>query len=126
MRKLLVWLREYGIILLVFFLMINAMQNCSQSRIIDRNTKLVNANVLKIDSINKALAIGKYAVPKDEMVLLLEIQRLQTAKLVLYDWNTVVRTVVRPDDRMNEYDIQIAKATKDLEALRQNKIENGK
>ena len=126
MRKLLVWLREYGIILLVFVLLINAMQNCNQSRVIDRNTKIINTNVSKIDSINKSLAIGKYAVPKDEMVLMLELQRLQTAKLVLYDWNTVVRTVVRPDDRMNEYDIQIARVTKDLEKLRQNKDANGK
>lgn len=39
----------------------------------------------------------------------LQIENLQTSKRTLYDWNSVVRTAVRPDDRMNEYDQEIKK-----------------
>jgi hypothetical protein len=118
------WLRDYGILLLVFILMINAVQNCSQSTKLDKNAKEIKANAMRIDSINYLLSAGVYLLPKDELTLMLEIQRLQTAKLVLYDWNTVVRTTVRPDDRMNEYDVEIAKVTKELLTLRQNKGTN--
>lgn len=126
MKNVLMWLRDYGIILLVFFLLINAMQNCSQSRSIDKVNKQTITNAYRIDSISKLLSTGVYLLPKDELAMMLEIQRLQTAKLVLYDWNTVVRTVVRPDDRMNEYDLEIAKLMKDLAKLRQNNGANGK
>lgn len=42
-----------------------------------------------------------------------EIEGLKISKRTLYDWNSVVRTAVRPDDRMNEYDQQIDKLQKD-------------
>ena len=126
MKTFLSYIRDYGMFVLIFVLLINAMQNCSQSRTIDRNTKIIYSNVAKIDSINKVLSGGEYSVRQAELSIMLEIQRLQTAKLILYDWNTVVRTVVRPDDRMNEYDVQIANLTKELQTLRLNKSANGK
>lgn len=58
---------------------------------------------------------------KEEMDIVLEIQRIKTAKDVLYDWNTVVRTTVRPDDRMNEYDEKIENLEKQLKKLRVEK-----
>lgn len=39
----------------------------------------------------------------------LQIENLQNCKRILYDWNTVVRSSVRPDDRMNQYDQEIKK-----------------
>lgn len=44
---------------------------------------------------------------KEELDKRLEIEGLRTSKRTLYDWNAVIRTTVRPDDRMNEYDTQI-------------------
>jgi hypothetical protein len=114
MKNTLKWLRDYGIVLLVFFLMINLVQNCNQSKAISKNTKAIAVSTARVDSIN--------GITAEEFAIMLEIQRIQTAKLVLYDWNTVVRTVVRPDDRMNEYDKEIAKLNKELETIRQNKI----
>jgi hypothetical protein len=43
---------------------------------------------------------------------MIEIEGLKASKRTLYDWNAVVRTAVRPDDRMNEYDAQIEKIQK--------------
>ena len=42
----------------------------------------------------------------------IEIGGLKTSKRTLYDWNAVIRTTVRPDDRMNEYDQEIKKLEK--------------
>lgn len=114
MEKTLKWLRDYGIVVLVFFLMINLMQNCNQSNSIAKNTKQIAYNTVRIDSIS--------SITPEEFAIMLDIQKLKTAKLILYDWNTVVRTTVRPDDRMNEYDNEIAKLTKELDAARQNKV----
>lgn len=64
---------------------------------------------------------------KAELDIILEIDRLKTAKSILYDWNTVVRTVVRPDDRMNEYDKEIyvlEKKLKSLIAEKNNQLSN--
>lgn len=38
---------------------------------------------------------------------LVKVEGLRSSKRTLYDWNAVVRTAVRPDDRMNEYDREI-------------------
>ena len=123
MNKTLLWLRDYGIVFLVFILCINGMQTCNQSTRISSNTKQIKYNTVRLDSINNALTNGMY-ISKEEYTLMLEIQRLQTAKLVLYDWNSVVRTAVRPDDRMNYYYGMIEKAQKELDALRKNKTQN--
>jgi hypothetical protein len=42
----------------------------------------------------------------------IEIGGLKASKRTLYDWNAVVRTTVRPDDRMNQYDEEIKKLEK--------------
>jgi hypothetical protein len=51
----------------------------------------------KVDSLN--LVIQKN----------IKIEGLKTSKRMLYDNNSIIRTVTRPDDRMNEYDQEIKK-----------------
>ena len=50
----------------------------------------------------------------DQLNTRLEINGLETSRRVLYDQNAIVRTAVRPDDRMNEYDSQIKELQKKL------------
>jgi len=52
---------------------------------------------------------------KEEFDTRLSIHGLETSKRTLYDWNAVVRTVVRPDDRMREYDKKIDEERRKLE-----------
>jgi hypothetical protein len=59
-----------------------------------------------------------YVVPKNEFYLMLQIEKLKSAKMTLYDWNAVVRTVVRPDDRMNWYDQEINRLQSQLDSIR--------
>jgi hypothetical protein len=51
----------------------------------------------KMDSIPNVIEINR----------MIQIEGLKSSKRVLYDWNSVVRTAVRPDDRMNQYDKDI-------------------
>ena len=78
-----------------FFLLF---KQCGINRDQDKILKELKAVNLKIDSIS---------TKKD-----LEIEGLKISKRVLYDWNSVVRTQVRPDDKMNEYDREIEKIQK--------------
>jgi len=59
----------------------------------------------EISSLDSTLEANFYT--KGELDKKLEIEGLKTSKRTLYDWNAVIRTTVRPDDRMNEYDEQI-------------------
>jgi len=67
----------------------------------------------ELDSLKQVLNDVVYR--KDELKKLMEIEGLKTSKRTLYDWNAIVRTAVRPDDRMNEYDIMIESIEKDIE-----------
>ena len=80
---------------LVALLLLNMCTTCSTSKHVIKLEK-------KIDSLEMSVASKKD----------LQIEGLRSSKRTLYDWNSVVRTTVRPDDRMNQYDQEI----KDLES----------
>jgi hypothetical protein len=75
-----------------FLLLLNTCTSCSTGKHVIKLEK-------KIDSLETTIATKKD----------LEIEGLRASKRTLYDWNAVVRTAVRPDDRMNEYDREIQK-----------------
>ena len=52
------------------------------------------------------------SVYTSDLKKMIEIEGLKTSKRTLYDWNAVVRSAIRPDDRMNEYDAEIQKIEK--------------
>jgi hypothetical protein len=115
------WINKYGNIIIIGLLVLIFMQTCStgiRTRKINKSTVSV---AQKVDSTNINLD-KSYIITKEELRLILEIQKLQTIKQMLYDWNSVVRTVVRPDDRMNYYDNEIKKLENQLEQLRANDL----
>lgn len=76
-------------------------QQCSTSRKVsglEKQTKVMNT---RIDSVYTS-----------DLKKMIEIEGLKTSKRTLYDWNAVVRTAIRPDDRMNQYDAEIEKIQK--------------
>lgn len=82
--------------IILFFALIATYQTCSTSR------KLSSLKVQlqeKLDSV----------ATKQEMKKTLEIEGLKISKRMLYDNNAIIRTAIRPDDRMNEYDEEIKK-----------------
>jgi SNF family Na+-dependent transporter len=120
MKKIVEWLHSYGIIVLLVLFLFGFMQTCNNRRQVEKVTKETKAVQSELDSLTKIIN-GGYVVQKDELKLMLEIKNLESAKMVLYDWNTVVRTVVRPDDRMHWYDQQIQKCEDQLDSIRNKK-----
>ena len=112
MKKILLWLREYGIILLVVVLLINSMQTCNARRQADQNYKQIELNTKRIDSIIAHKNI--FILQQKELALLLKINGYQISKRILYDNNAIIRQVTRPDDQMNLYDVEIEKLEKEL------------
>ena len=55
---------------------------------------------------------------KRELDIRMEIQGIRTSKRMLYDNNLIIRKPIRPDDKMNEYDVK-------LDSL-ENKLKNFK
>lgn len=119
--KALDWFNKYGIIVIICLLALILMGTCSSNNNAKKALKVSEKIYTKLDSINISLKTA-YIVSSEELRLMNEIQKLQTVKQVLYDWNSVVRTVVRPDDRMNYYDLEIKKLEDQLNQLRANKL----
>jgi len=90
---------------IAFLTAISACTSCmNQSRIqkldkkISQHEKEVDH---KLDSFKQNIDSNTYS--KEE----LRILEYRISKNILYDWNAVVRTKIRPDDRMNYYDEKI-------------------
>ena len=75
---------------LVALLLLNMCTTCSTGKHVIKLEK-------KIDSLEMSVVSKKD----------LQIEGLRSSKRTLYDWNSVVRTTIRPDDRMNQYDQEI-------------------
>lgn len=116
MKNTLLWLRDYGIILLVLVLLINTLQTCNSRRQAEKNYKQIEINTKRIDSIvaNKNIFI----LQQEELGLLLHINGYQISKRMLYDNNAIIRKITRPDDQMNIYDQEILKLEKELNKLK--------
>ena len=82
-------------------LLIIFVQQCSNSNRISKIEKQAKVMNVRIDSVYTS-----------DLKKMIEIEGLKTSKRTLYDWNAVVRSAIRPDDRMNEYDAEIQKIEK--------------
>jgi hypothetical protein len=88
-------MQKYGWAIALFLMLIATYQTCSSSK--------------KVAALKKQVQ----ALPTAEQVSTeIQIEGLRTSKRMLYDNNAIIRTTVRPDDRMNEYDAEIKKLQK--------------
>lgn len=87
--------------IVIGILLIIVLQQCSTSHKVKVLEKDQRALTQQIDSVYKK-----------DLQNLIEIEGLKISKRTLYDWNSVVRTAVRPDDRMISYDKEIEKLQK--------------
>jgi len=91
----------YLIVLLSLF---SWLRGCSTAKENTRLRKEVNSLSSEVDSINKVIS----DLPKlEDIQKEFQIEGYRISKRTLYDQNAIVRTKVRPDDRMNEYDQKI-------------------
>lgn len=82
--------------IVLFLALVATYQTCSTSKKVAKLNTVVKA---KLDSIPT----------RTEMQKAIQIEGLKTSKRMLYDNNAIIRTTVRPDDRMNQYDEEIKK-----------------
>lgn len=82
-------------------LVIIFVQQCSTSSRVSKIEKQAKVMNTRIDSVYTS-----------DLKKMIEIEGLRASKRTLYDWNAVVRTAIRPDDRMHEYDVEIQKIEK--------------
>jgi len=106
-------------ILLIIFIalsLLNTCNSCNTNRIAKQNQTTIH----KLDSSINVLDSTIYSdfYNKQELNLRMEIFGLKTSKRMLYDNNAIIRTVVRPDDQMNEYDILIEDLQKELDGIK--------
>lgn len=72
----------------------------------------VSSRVSKLEKQQKTVSQKFDSLHTVKIQKLIEIEGLKTSKRTLYDWNSIVRTSVRPDDRMNQYDSEIKELEK--------------
>lgn len=88
-------------------------RSCNTSKEIRKIHTEIEQYQSEIDSLTATLDNMYY--DKNELDIRLQIHGLEASKRTLYDWNAVVRTVIRPDDKMKEYDEQIQTLRSQLE-----------
>lgn len=104
MEKLNTFLNKYllwTIWLLLVVSLLNACNGCNSAR----RDASIRKDVDRLDSAVTTLSAKSY--DKDELDTRISIEGYEISKRMLYDQNAIVRTTVRPDDRMNEYDGKI-------------------
>jgi len=90
-----------AIYILLVTTMINGCNGCSSQK---ENVKLRK----EVDSLTIAVdALKKSSYSRNELDIRMQIEGYEVSKRMLYDQNAIVRTTVRPDDRMNAYDTKI-------------------
>lgn len=85
---------------------------CNSNRTLKKIHKdLEDIQYTQIESLNK---LEKIDSTMSDFKTLLEIEGYKISKRNLYYNNAIIRTTVRPDDVMHEYDMEIEKLSKKL------------
>lgn len=115
MTKILEFVNKWGKVILIIMSVLIYLSTCGTGGNIDRTNR-------RLDKIEKTLltidTTMSTKVSEQEIEILLEMIVFETAREVVYSENSVVRTMKRPDDLMNEYDKKIKELRKKLESIR--------
>jgi len=102
--KFLDGLNKYVTIVLYALMVMTAVNSCHSCSTQKENSKLRK----EVDSLSITVkALNNSIYNKEELDVRMSIEGYEISKRMLYDQNAIVRTTVRPDDRMNEYDKKI-------------------
>lgn len=116
MKSLTVFIHKHLVIVLWVIAILGVFsffRSCTTSnQIKELKTELIQYKN-EVDSLTDVIDSNFWT--KAELDTRLRIHGLETSKRTLYDWNAVVRTVIRPDDRMKQYDEEIEKLRRSLE-----------
>lgn len=95
------------LILVISCLIMTLLGTCNSCNTAQQVTKLSKTvDSLQTELVNKVSGADMNDF-KNNIIIDMKIEGLKTSKRMLYDNNVIIRTDVRPDDRMNEYDKEI-------------------
>lgn len=95
----------YGIFIISF---LGGLRGCSAAK---ENVKLRKEVANFSSEIN---LLREQIYTKEQIDIRFAIEGYEISKRMLYDQNSIVRTITRPDDKMNEYDVKINELRKKL------------
>jgi len=95
----------YAIYVLAVMSMVNGCNSCNTSKEVSKIRKEVDTLETGISTLKNQIKDQYYT--KEESDVRISIEGYEISKRMLYDQNAIVRTVMRPDDRMAEYDKKI-------------------
>ena len=99
----------YAIYVLLLMSAINGCNGCSSQK---ENLRLRK----EVDSLNLSInKLKETSYSKKELDTRMSIGGYEISKRMLYDQNAIVRTTIRPDDRMAEYDVKIKELQEKLQ-----------
>jgi hypothetical protein len=104
MKNIFEKLNKFVVIAIYFLLIVTCINGCNGCSSQKENVKL-RKEVDSLSTTVKSLKDQTYL--KKDLDIRMEIEGYEISKRMLYDQNAIVRTTVRPDDRMNEYDKKI-------------------
>lgn len=97
-------------LLIVIFFRVGMTTNSIDDKLNDMSVQLNEIS----SRVNK---LSNTTYTKSEMNIVMDIYGNELSKNILYDWNSIVRTVIRPDDKFVEYDKKIKKLKRKLTEL---------
>ena len=100
-----------GIVIIALLSVMSFFKSCGSQKEDSRMRKELVLMQAEMDSLQN------HTYNKEEFDLRMKLLSLETSKNILYDQNAIVRTAVRPDDKMDEYDKEIEKVRKQLQDL---------
>lgn len=95
----------YAIYVLAIMSMVNGCNSCNTSKEVSKIRKEVDTLETGISNLKDQIKSQYYT--KEQTDTRMSIEGYEISKRMLYDQNAIVRTVMRPDDRMAEYDQKI-------------------
>ncbi len=104
MKNILDKLNKFVVYAIYFLLVVSLINGCNGCNLQKEVSKLKKED----DSLKVEIQeLKAKTYEKQELDVRMEIEGYEISKRMLYDQNAIVRTTVRPDDRMNEYDQKI-------------------
>lgn len=105
-------LNKFVVIAIYVLLIVTCINGCNSCSSQKENMKLRK----EVDSLSTQVKdLTNQTYTKKELDTRMEIGGYEISKRMLYDQNAIVRTTVRPDDRMNEYDQKIKELQEKLQ-----------
>jgi hypothetical protein len=95
MENLTKFANKYGMLIIIILFFMTLMKTCS-----------ISNDISALKKSQRRLEIEFKSVPK-RIEYDMKIEGLKISKRTLYDWNSIVRTVQRPDDVIKKYDDEI-------------------